>query len=126
MVKDFKAFLLRGNLIEVAVGIVIGLKVKDIVDAIVAGLITPLIGMIGGKDFGDMNFTINGSVFHYGLVINAIIAFVSVAAVIFFFVVKPMNVLAERRKRGEGQDDVPPTQEELLTEIRDLLAANAK
>src|SRR3954451_11515043 len=126
MLKEFKAFLLRGNLIEVAVGIVIGLKVKDIVDAIVAGLITPLIGMIGSKDFGEMYFTINGSRFSYGLVINAIIAFVAVAAVIFFFVVRPMNMLEERRKRGEESEDVPPTQEELLVQIRDLLAANAK
>jgi large conductance mechanosensitive channel len=80
--------------------------------------------MIVSRDFSKMTFEINGSTFKYGIVIDAVIRFVSVAAVVFFAIVKPLNVLAERRKRGEeAEEDVPPTEAELLIEIRDLLAA---
>jgi len=89
-------------------------------------ILTPLIGIIGKKDFADFHFTINDSVFRYGLFINALISFVLIAASIFFFVVKPLNVLAERRKRGElSEEEVPELSDEaiLLSEIRDLLRA---
>lgn len=122
MLQDFKKFLLQGDLIMVAVAFVIGLKVTEIVNSIVENLITPLIGMIAGKDFSELTFTINDSIFRYGNVINAVIAFVSVAAVIFFLIVRPYDAWKARRAAG-GDADVPPTQEELLTEIRDLLAA---
>ena len=97
--KDFKEFLLRGNLVDMAVGIVIGLAFAAVVTALVADLVTPLIAAIGGKpDFSTLSFTINKSHFLYGAVINALITFVVIAAVIFFLVVKPVNALMERRK----------------------------
>jgi large conductance mechanosensitive channel len=120
--KEFKEFISRGNVIDLAVAVVIGLAVVAIVNAVVAGLITPLIGMIGGNDFGDLDFTINGSTFEYGEVINAIIQFLLVAAAVFFFIVKPINVLNERRRRGgEPEPEELSDEAALLTEIRDLL-----
>jgi large conductance mechanosensitive channel len=124
MLEDFKKFLMRGNVVDLAVAVVIGAAFTAIVTAFSQGIITPLIGMIVSKDFTEMTFTINGSEFSYGLVIDAVIRFVSIAAVVFFLVVKPMAALAERRKRGQAdEDEAPPTEAELLAEIRDLLAA---
>ncbi len=98
-VKDFKAFLLRGNLVDMAVGIVIGVAFAAVVTALVADLITPLIAAIGGKpDFGNLSFTVNKSHFLYGAFINALISFVVIAAVVFFLVVKPVTHLMERYK----------------------------
>ena len=125
VLKEFKEFISRGNVVELAVAVIIGAVFTAIVASVVEGLITPLIGMIGGKDFRKMTFTINDSVFRYGIVINAFIYFLSVAAVVFFFIVKPINVLNERRRRGEE----PVTEDEmsdeavLLAEIRDPLPA---
>jgi large conductance mechanosensitive channel len=97
--KDFKEFLLRGNLVDMAVGIVIGVAFAAVVTALVADLVTPLIAAIGGKpDFGNLSFTINKSHFLYGAFINALLTFAVIAAVIFFLVVKPVNALMERRK----------------------------
>ena len=97
--KDLKEFLLRGNLVDMAVGIVIGVAFAAVVTALVADLVTPLIAAIGGKpDFSSLSFTINKSHFLYGAFINALITFVVIAAVIFFLVVKPVNALMERRK----------------------------
>ena len=99
MIKDFGEFLLRGNLVDTAVGIVIGLAFAAVVTALVADLITPLIAAIFGKsDFSGLYFTMNGSRFLYGALFNAVITFVLVAAAVFFFVVKPVNALMERRK----------------------------
>jgi len=106
VLKDFKAFLLRGNVVDLAVGIVIGAAFGAVVTALVADLITPIIAAIIGKpDFSSLTFTINGSVFRYGSFLNALIAFISIAAAVFFFVVKPMNVLMERRHRGMDDED---------------------
>jgi large conductance mechanosensitive channel len=97
--KDFKEFLLRGNLVDLAVGVVIGLAFAAVISALVADLITPLIAAIGGKpDFGSLSFTINGSHFHYGHFINALISFVVIAAVVFFLVIKPVNALMAHRR----------------------------
>jgi large conductance mechanosensitive channel len=97
--KDFKAFLLRGNLVDMAVGIVIGVAFAAVVTAFVADLITPLIAAIGGQpNFSNLTFRINGSEFLYGSFINALLSFVIIAAVVFFFVVKPVNHLMERRR----------------------------
>ena len=105
--KDFKEFLLRGNLVDIAVGIVIGVAFAALVTAFVADLITPLLAAIGGKpDFANLSFTINGSHFLYGSFINALISFLIIAAVIFFLVVKPVNALMARR-RTEPPIDVP-------------------
>ena len=124
MLNDFKKFLFRGNVIDLAVAVVIGAAFGAIVAAFSTGILTPLIGMVIGKDLTEMTFTINKSVFSYGIVLDAAIRFVATAAVVFFFVVKPMQLLAERRARGEATDDTPAPSDEavLLTEIRDLLS----
>ncbi len=99
--SDFKTFLLRGNLIDTAVGIVIGLAFAAVITAFVGDLITPLIAAIGGNpDFSALSFTIHKSHFLYGAFLNALISFVVIAAVLFYFVVKPVNVLMARRKAG--------------------------
>ena len=97
MLKDFRQFLLRGNLVDLAIAVVIGAAFGAVVAALVADLVTPLIAAIGGKpDFSDLAFTINGSRFAYGHFLNAVITFVIIAAVVFFLVVKPVNALLER------------------------------
>jgi large conductance mechanosensitive channel len=94
MLRDFKDFLFRGNLIELAVAVVIGLAFAAVVTALVEGLITPLIAAIFGQpDFSDLTFTINDSVFRYGDFLNALITFVLVVAAIYFLVVVPMKRL---------------------------------
>ena len=124
--KEFKEFISRGNVIDLAVAVVLGAALTAIVTAVVEGLITPLVGMIFGTDFREMTFTLNDSVFTYGLVINAIIYFLIVAAVVFFLVVKPLNALHERRRRGEEPEPAALSDEAaLLTEIRDLLRTQA-
>jgi large conductance mechanosensitive channel len=120
--KEFREFITRGNVIDLAVAVIIGLAFTAIINAIVSGLITPLIGMIGGNDFSDLDFTINDSTFEYGLVINAVIQFLIIAAAVYFFIVKPINMLNERRRRGEEPEPEELSDEAaLLTEIRDLL-----
>jgi large conductance mechanosensitive channel len=95
--KEFKAFLLRGNVVDLAVGIVIGAAFGALVTALVKDLMTPIIAAIIGKpDFSRLTFSINGSKFLYGAFINALLAFVSIATVVFLFVVKPMNALMAR------------------------------
>ncbi len=126
MVEEFKRFLFRGNVVALAVAVVVGTAFTMIVNSIVSGLITPLVGMLFSKDFTRMTFEINDSVFSYGLVIDAILRFVSIAAVVFFLIVKPMQALQARRASGdEPADDTPAPSDEalLLTEIRDLLRA---
>jgi large conductance mechanosensitive channel len=123
--KEFKDFISRGNVVDLAVAVVIGAAFTAIVTAVVSGLITPLVGMIVGDDFRSMTFEVNDSVFDYGIVINAVIYFLSVAAVVFFLVVKPLNVLQERRRRGTEPVPEESLSDEavLLAEIRDLLVA---
>jgi large conductance mechanosensitive channel len=99
MLKEFKEFLLRGNLIEIAVGLVLALAFTAVVMSLVEDLITPLIAAIFGKpDFSELTFAINESTFRYGEFLNALIAFVLVAAVLFFLVIRPLDSLRERRK----------------------------
>jgi len=128
MLSEFKAFLLRGNVVDLAVAVVIGTAFAAVVSAFVADILTPLIAAIfGSPDFSGLVFHVHGSVFRYGSFLNALLAFVSVAAVVFFFVVKPMNVLAARRAAGEEPEAAPaPTvDQQLLAEIRDLLQEGA-
>jgi large conductance mechanosensitive channel len=116
--KDFKEFLLRGNLVDMAVGVVIGLAFAAVITALVADLITPLIAAIGGKpDFGTLSFTINGSHFLYGHFINALITFVVIAAVVFFLVIKPVNALMARRRTEPPVDAETRPCPECLSEI---------
>ena len=99
MLKDFRQFILRGNLVDLAVAVVIGAAFGAVIAALVADLITPLIAAIGGKpDFNGLTFTINGSTFRYGHFLNALLTFVIIAAVVFFFVIKPVNALLTRMK----------------------------
>ena len=106
MLKDFKAFLLRGNVVDLAVGIVIGVAFGAVVTAFVADLITPIIAAIIGKpSFATLSFTINNSEFLYGAFLTELISFISVAAAVFFFVVKPVNALTARLQK-EPADDV--------------------
>lgn len=98
MLKDFKAFLLRGNVVELAVAVVIGAAFGRVVTSLVENILTPIIGIPGEADFSTLDFEINGSVFRYGDFINAVISFLSIAAAVFFFVVRPVNKLMARRK----------------------------
>lgn len=101
MLKEFKQFLLRGNVVDLAVGVVIGTAFGAIVSALVADVLTPLIGAIAKiPDFSGLSFTLNGSQFMYGHFLNALISFILVAGAIFFFVVKPMNLLIARSKEA--------------------------
>jgi large conductance mechanosensitive channel len=116
--SDFKAFLLRGNLVDTAVGIVIGLAFAAVITAFVGDLITPLIAAIGGNtDFSALSFTINKSHFLYGAFLNALISFVVIAAVLFYFVVKPVNALMARRKSGPQPEATTRPCPECLSEI---------
>jgi len=119
MLKEFRDFLMRGNLVELAVAFVIGLAFAALVTSFVDDLIMPIVAMIFGKpDFSDLTFTINDAVFRYGAFLTALITFITTAAAIFFFVVKPMNALMARMSK--------PTEEEVTDEERrhqELLAA---
>ena len=118
ILNEFKAFLFRGNLIDMAVGIVIGLAFAALVTAFVADLITPIIAAIfGSHDFSQLTFTINGSTFKYGDFINALITFASVAAAIFFFVVKPVNSLTARYRTEPPPDPTIKKCPECLSDI---------
>jgi large conductance mechanosensitive channel len=106
--KGFKAFLLRGNLVDLAVAVVIGVAFGALVTAFVGDLITPLIAAIGGKhDFSTLTFTVHHSTFKYGDFINALLSFVVIAAAVFFVVVKPVNALMARRKEDASVRPCP-------------------
>ena len=98
MLKDFKAFILRGNVVDLAVGVVLGAAFGAVVTAFVANILTPLVSIPGKTDFSRLQFTIGGGVFKYGLFINAVIAFLLIAAAVFFFVVRPVNSLMNMRR----------------------------
>lgn len=99
MLREFRSFVLRGNVVDLAVGVVIGTAFTAVVNALVSGMFTPLIAaVLGESDFSGLAFQINGSEFLYGRFINALITFLLVAAVLFFLVVKPMNTVMERFK----------------------------
>jgi large conductance mechanosensitive channel len=110
MLKEFRDFVLRGNVVELAVAVVIGAAFGAVVTAFVSSFVTPLIAAIGGEqDFGGLAFTLNGSLFPYGQFINALLSFLTIAAVVFFFVVRPLNTLMARRKPEPALDT--PTRE---------------
>ena len=122
MIKEFRDFILRGNLVDLAVAFVIGAAFAALVTSLVSNIFTPLIAAIVGEpSFAGLKFEINGSVFTYGRFLNALISFLSIAAVVFFFVVKPYNALMERFTKAEEDDPQPDVV--LLEEIRDLLKA---
>jgi large conductance mechanosensitive channel len=116
--KEFKQFLLRGNVVDLAVGIVIGVAFGAVVTALVKDIITPIVAAILGKpDFSGLSFTINKSTFLYGDFINFLIAFVSVVAAVFFFVVKPVNAMAQRARKESPVDPTTKKCPECLSEI---------
>ena len=118
MLKDFRQFILRGSLVDLAVAVVIGTAFAAVIAALVADIITPLIAAIGGQpDFGGLTFTINNSHFLYGAFLNALIAFVIVAAVLFFFVIKPVNHLMEKRRTEPDVESTTRDCPECLSQI---------
>lgn len=125
MLKGFKSFVMRGNIVDLAIAVVIGAAFGAVIAAFVEDFVTPLIAALFGKpDFSSLTFTINESVFRYGHFLNQLISFVAVAAAIYFVVVVPMSNVAARRRRGEEViEDTPAPSDEalLLSEIRDLL-----
>ncbi len=119
MFDGFKKFIMRGNVIDLAVAVVIGAAFTGVVNGLVEGIINPLIALIVGKpDFSDMTFTIRDTTFMYGTFITAVINFLLVAAAIYFLIVKPMNMMMTRMEEGKGTPD-PDTKQcpECLSEI---------
>jgi large conductance mechanosensitive channel len=120
MLRDFKDFLMRGNIVTLAVAFVMGVAFAAVVNSFVNDLVMPIIAMIIGKpDFSNLTFTINDAIFRYGSFITAVITFIAIAAAVFFFIVKPMEVMEARRARGE--EEPPPSDEE--RRHQELLAA---
>jgi large conductance mechanosensitive channel len=118
--KEFRDFLLRGNIVELAVAFVMGLAFAAVVNSLVNDLIMPVIAMIIGKpDFTDLTFTINDAVFRYGAFLTNVIQFVAIAAAVFFFVVKPVNALLTRLRSPveEGLPDEERRHQELLAAL---------
>jgi len=124
VLKDFRKFILRGNVVDLAVAVVIGAAFGAIVTALVKDLVTPLIGAIGGQpDFSGLSFTVNGSIFKYGDFLNAVISFLLIAAVVFFFVVQPLNKLMTHLKPS---DEVEAPAERKCPECLSGIPAAAK
>jgi large conductance mechanosensitive channel len=117
VLKDFKAFLLRGNVVDLAVAVVVGAAFGMVVNALVKDLITPIISIPGKSTFANLHFTIRHSTFLYGDFINQVIAFVSIAGAVFFFVVKPVNALMARRKTEPDVDSTVRDCPECLSSI---------
>ena len=127
MIKEFRDFILRGNLVDLAVAVVIGTAFAALVKSFTDNLITPILALIGGKpDLTGLRFDISGTEFFYGAFLTDAIGFLIIAAVIFFFVVKPVNLLMERARSGETEDAAPDPQIVVLEEIRDLLKAQQR
>ena len=106
IVTEFKEFILRGNVVDLAVAVVMGAAFTAVVTSLVANIFTPLIAAIFGKpDFSSLSFTINKSTFTYGAFFNSLISFVLIALVVFLFIIKPMNYLLEKRRKGLDDDD---------------------
>jgi large conductance mechanosensitive channel len=117
-VKGFKAFLLRGNVVELAVAVVVGVAFTAVVTAFVKDLVTPFLAAFGGKpDFAGLYFTVNNSKFLYGEFINAVVSFVVIAAVIYFFVVVPYTAMVSRARKEPPADPTTKKCPECLSEI---------
>ena len=123
MLKEFREFILRGNVVDLAIAVVIGAAFTAVVTSFTDSFLRPLIGLVGGGGKAGGSLEVNGQVFAWGDFLNALLTFVLTAAVVYFVVVVPMQLLLERRKHGQEPGPVAPTQVELLVEIRDLLRA---
>lgn len=118
MLNEFKKFILRGNVVDLAVGVVIGTSFGAVINSLVSDVLTPFIGAIAKvPDFSGLLFSLNGSIFMYGKFLNVLISFVLVAAAIFFFVVKPMNFLISKSKKDAPVDPTTKKCPECLSEI---------
>jgi large conductance mechanosensitive channel len=118
VLKDFKAFLLRGNVVDLAVAVVVGAAFGAVITALVRDILTPIIALIAGKpNFSNLSFTIRHSQFRYGDFINYLISFVSIAAAVFFFVVQPVNALMARRKTQPDVESETRSCTECLSDI---------
>jgi large conductance mechanosensitive channel len=118
ILNDFRQFLLRGNVVDLAVAVVIGVAFGAVITALVQDLLTPLIAAIGGqRDFSALDFTINDSTFRYGDFINKVFTFVMIAAAVFFFVVVPINALIARSRKEPPADPTTRKCPECLSEI---------
>ncbi len=118
MVTGFREFIMRGNVIDLAVALVIGLAFAGVINSFVADILTPLLGLVGVPDFSEVVTTLpSGATINWGLFLNALIAFLLVAAAIYFFVVIPMNKLEERRQRGAEETPTTKTCTECASEI---------
>ena len=118
MLNDFKQFLLRGNVVDLAVGVVIGAAFGSVVTALVSDLLTPLIAAIAKvPDFSGLFFTLHGSKFMYGHFVNALVSFALVASAVFFFVVKPMNMLIARSRKEPPADPTTKKCSECMSEM---------
>src|SRR6478752_873096 len=122
MLREFKDFLMKGNIVELAVAFVMGVAFAAVVNSFVNDLIMPILAMIFGKpNFDDLTFTINDAVFRYGSFITAVITFVAIAAAVFFFVVKPMDAIKKRMTKEEEAaiSDEERRHQELLAALRE-------
>ncbi|GAB4329372.1 MAG: large conductance mechanosensitive channel protein MscL [Dehalococcoidia bacterium] len=118
VLREFRTFLLRGNVVDLAVAVVVGVAFGAVVTSFVEDLITPLIAAIAGEpDFATLTFTINESTFRYGNFINQVLAFVLIAAAVFFAVVKPVNALVARARREPPTDPATRKCPECLSEV---------
>ncbi|MGH8900160.1 MAG: large conductance mechanosensitive channel protein MscL [Egibacteraceae bacterium] len=104
MLEDFKAFILRGNVLDLAIGVMIGAAFGTVVESLVKDVFTPLLAIPGQTNFESLQLTIGGGVIKYGAFVNAVIAFLTIAVAVFFFVVRPMNALMARRGMGTDPD----------------------
>jgi large conductance mechanosensitive channel len=119
--SGFKTFLLRGNVVDLAVAVVVGTAFTAVVTSFGDSFLKPLIGLVGGGGRFGGSFSIDGQRFTYGEFLSQVLSFVLTAAVVYFVVVLPLHHLLDRRAKGEEPGPVGPTELELLTEIRDLL-----
>jgi large conductance mechanosensitive channel len=122
MLKEFRDFLFRGNIVELAVAFVMGLAFAAVINSLVANLLMPVIAaLIGKPDFSDLTFTLNDAVFRYGAFLTDLIQFVAIAAAVFFFVVKPVQSMLDRMGRTPAEEGLPDEErrhQELLAALR--------
>jgi large conductance mechanosensitive channel len=128
MLKELRNFILRGNAIDLAVAVVLGAAFGAVVTSLVEDIITPIISIIFGKPgFADLTVTVNDAVIRYGAFLNALLSLITIGAAVFFLVIKPVNLLMERRMAGvELEPEAAPEDVVLLGEIRDLLKGQSR
>ncbi len=121
MIKEFREFLLRGNIVELAVAVVLGAAFGAIVTSLVEDILTPLLGLLGVPDFSTWTIAVGDAEMRIGAFLNTLISFVLIAIAIFFLIVKPLQAIEARRREEKVEEETGPTEVELLTQIRDEL-----